>query len=251
MRAKLFGGNALVYILTRFVVACLFVLFPISCMAYNNDSNNEVVYYWKVKNGKKALARKVVSKNKGECSDVVLTPYKYDVSYGGKGALKLPKYSYNYYRAFNNKNNNFFFDKYSIVYKSVSFSKISHDIHLSFAVKTNDGYGFIDENGNEIVPCRYKDWKPLTQHFYSKSDFFHFLESNSEYLWYGDERFLEAYVQLFTKTGKWQLVSFSRYSKKLSKEYDYDEVKFFSHYWDYKYRWFDKKQRFILIWNII
>lgn len=53
MRAKLFGGNALVYILTRFVVACLFVLFPISCMAYNNDSNNEVVYYWKVKNGKK------------------------------------------------------------------------------------------------------------------------------------------------------------------------------------------------------
>lgn len=241
MRAKLFGGNALVYILTRFVVACLFVLFPISCMAYNNDSNNEVVYYWKVKNGKKALARKVVSKNKGECSDVVLTPYKYDVSYGGKGALKLPKYSYNYYRAFNNKNNNFFFDKYSIVYKSVSFSKISHDIHLSFAVKTNDGYGFIDENGNEIVPCRYKDWKPLTQHFYSKSDFFHFLESNSEYLWYGDERFLEAYVQLFTKTGKWQLVSFSRYSKKLSKEYDYDEVKFFSHYWDYKYRWFDKK----------
>lgn len=58
MRAKLFGGNALVYILTRFVVACLFVLFPISCMAYNNDSNNEVVYYWKVKNGKKSLGKK-------------------------------------------------------------------------------------------------------------------------------------------------------------------------------------------------
>lgn len=224
------------------VVLMLFVVIPSS--AFQLDDRTTVVYYWKVKSGKKALARKVISKQKWQCSDKVLTPYKYDAKYGGKEAFKYSPYTNKYKK----KNRKYFFDHYSIVSKGIGFLDYTPlNLYVFFAVKTDDGYGFLDDTGNEVVPCNYAEWSFLTpDYIYKKnSDVSIFPptlyrsevydEDTKYYSTYWNYRLsiVYTYIQMRSKEGKWQSFYFSSTGKvKKSAQYDYDEVVPFAGYWD-------------------
>lgn len=227
----------------RALVIVLMLLAVIPSSAFMLEKGTTVVYYWKVKSGKKALARKVISKNKWQCSDKVLTPYKYDAKYGGKGAFKYRQYN-NWY---DKKNRKYFFDHYSIVSKGVGYLGYNaKNLYIFFAVKTDEGYGFIDEAGKEVLPCNYAKWSFLTSDYiYKKTDknsFFvnlHYYEaydSDTKYYFkFWDNNYtwtVRTNIQLRTKEGKWQSVSFvSNGRVEKSALYDYDEVVPFAGYW--------------------
>lgn len=208
------------------------------------DNVTEVTYYWKTQNGKKALAKKEVSKDKAKCSDVVLTPFKYDVNYGGKGKFRIYNDRWKLHKEYGKRDRDYFFDNYSILNKEVEFSGkniIHYSIH--FAVKTDDGYGFIDEKGSEIIPCKYSKWSLLTMQVLRKKGVLFFLDSFDDTgLWYDDNYRCHTYIQLTTNDGKWQCMVFDSLYRE-SDEYDYDETKPFSHYWEYEFGWSDKSFR--------
>lgn len=221
-----------------------------SCAQWFRNSNGElksVTYYWKEKDGKKALAVKVKyngAEGVGKNYDKEVTPYKYDATYGGKSAWKVSTDFGKLLKLDNNRLGNLgfvsnllgkeyfkgdaqFFDEHSIAVKKIKDGSGYFESHVIFAVRTDEGYGFITETGEEIIPCKYAQWDYLGSHRRNESDFV-------ECSW--EKETINTYIQLLTKEGKWQCAHFS--DGKLAKakdamvDHDFDEVRRFYYYWE-------------------